>query len=789
MRKLTLFLFLIFLIPSVHAQLLAVGEPTIQGTPCVTTNGTITLQNTGSEATTYSVSVDGSGSDFAAFSAITFALEPGQTAPLRSFYTIPCTTSPGTYDLNIYFTDGNEELVLEQDIVVTIPDNIDANITPTSNVIGPCETATYDISLANPLSFNEIYTLAATGHPNVHLTHPQVILTGGESQNAQVTVSPDDCTQTGNYPLTLTITTDKSKQQEEYALELIITSTDIPVLADGISTIRTDYTDSSAELTIQNTGDRITTYQLSAQGAPWATITPERASLNPGETQTVLLRFNPDRNVPKGTYPITFAATVDSTGIVYSKNLAVKLGPPTLLETNPALFIALIIIVIAVLIGLFYFVKYIRSPHFKQQRKHLNAKLAAMKKARAERRKKRAEAREKKRARKLEQHQKKLERKQKERERAEKRLERKVTKQLKKSHYLVHRKDTVKGTHKRSFLRIAVLALALLIILLIASAWSLISANLSSVGLGILILAVIFIAKRLARCKVVSTHWKLLLAKHPVTVTVWKNGLSRLRIVTDDPVKNFRILVKKTKPAVTPSPTIYQTVTVKTNANAELNATFTIPTRWLTKHGVKASDVRLAKHTGNRWTGQTIKPSGEGKNVLYFNAQLKPGTYSIYVKPKKKKPSHKRNIILGLVGLAAVIILAVALAPQPQTIAHGIPPQVWPQDSVHKLNLAPYFTDPDGDQLTYNATPTEHITIEIAGNTAYFTPDNAWTGNERVVFTAHDGKGGTITSNSVPLRVQRHIIPHSAQPYIALVLAVLAILLLLWTVKQLQYKR
>lgn len=789
MNKLPIFLF-IFLIPLASAQLVALGDTTIQGTPCDATNSTLTLQNTGQTEQTYSISVDGSGSDFVAFSALNFVLQPGQSAPITTFYTIPCTTRPGTYDLDIFFSDGNQDLVLSQDIIVSIPDNINLTITPQSQVIPPCDTATYDITLTNPLSFNEIYHFNAEGHPNVHISQEQTILEAHSSKDMTLSVTPNDCTQSGNYPLSLTVEAEKSQQQEQYLLELLITASDIPVLANGITNIRTDYTDSTAELTIRNTGDRITAYTLTTQGPPWASVNPSSVSLNPGETQTVLLRFAPEQNVPRGTYPVTFSATVDATGIVYSKDLTVKLGPPTLLETNPALFVALIILGIAVLIGLFFLVKYIRSPAFDAKRKAYRAKIEAWKKKREQRKQQRQKRKEQKIAKKLEQKRKILERKQKAQERLEKKAERKVTKELKKSHYLISRKDTITGKQKRSFLRIATLVLAVLVLLLIINAWDLIAPNLASVGVGIAVLAIIFIAKKLARNRVIHAKWKLLLAKHPVTVNAWKQGLSQLHITSKDPIEQFKLLIRKTKTQTKPSPAVYQTFTIKTNADVDLAATFSVDKRWLARHNVDIDSVRLVRHTKNRWTNVPLKEIGHDDKQGHYSADLKPGTYSLYVKPgKPSEQKLKRNIIIGVAALAAIIILSVALAPEPQTIAHGIPPQTWSQDLVHKLDISPYFDDPDGDALKYNITETQHISVEITGSTAYFTPQTGWTGEERVRFIADDGKGGKITSNVVPLRVQQRVIPASWQPYIAIILAIAAILLLLWTVKQLQNKR
>ncbi|MEM4246950.1 MAG: hypothetical protein QXF14_01350, partial [Candidatus Woesearchaeota archaeon] len=67
--------------------------------------------------------------------------------------------------------------------------------------------------------------------------------------------------------------------------------------------------------------------------------------------------------------------------------------------------------------------------------------------------------------------------------------------------------------------------------------------------------------------------------------------------------------------------------------------------------------------------------------------------------------------------------------------------------------------DPDGDPLTYSSGRTENIEIMFVGDKAIFTPHYGWSGTERVVFLADDGKGGLVKSNPVELVVEPEVIP------------------------------
>jgi len=85
----------------------------------------------------------------------------------------------------------------------------------------------------------------------------------------------------------------------------------------------------------------------------------------------------------------------------------------------------------------------------------------------------------------------------------------------------------------------------------------------------------------------------------------------------------------------------------------------------------------------------------------------------------------------------------------------GIPLQMWTGNTDHILDLSDYFYDPDEDALTYTASQTEHIDVEINKSIVSFIPERNWYGYEPIFFTADDGKGGTLQSNEVMLVVKK----------------------------------
>lgn len=787
MTRTIIFLLIVsILLSSVSAQdFNAFGDLTVNAVPCGSAVRNVTIQNTRDIASTFSLSVGGDASDYVTFSTISFALEPTQSAIINTYYNIPCDVSPGSYATDLFFSDGEVEKQLTQDLVIAVPDNLNLTLSQTSAVIAPCETAGYTLTLHNPLNFTEIYNLQASGHPNAHVSEKTAVLQGNERKDIIVSVTPDDCAQSGTFPLTVSIDADKSEQHKDIALELIIKSTDIPIIAEGVNRIRTSYVDSTADITVENTGDRITQYTLSIDGADWASISPSTVSLSPGQIKTLALRLQPTEQDSKGTYVATLVATVEQTGIQYGKDITLVLKSETLFEKNPALFIGAIIVIIAAIAGIYYLVRYLRSPAFKE-------KMRKMKEQREARRKAHEQKRAEKLRKKLEQQRKEAERKRAEVERVKKQMQRKVEREYKKDYHIVAKKDLIIGKKQVPKAKIGMLALGIIVVLLLATLWAIISPNGLYVLIGIVILAVIFAAKKLSRMRVIRVSWKNAIEKHPLTVHAWNCGLSLLTITPEKSIKNFKLLARKGRARVAPSVAVYQTIQLKTNVSEDatsIKATFSISKQWLARKQVSLDDVRLARYANQSWSTISFKKTGEDKKYIHIAADIeKHGTYSVYARVSQKTAPPANRLVWGFIGVAILIAIAIALTPSNGTVAHGIPPQVWQQDLVHTLDLSNYFKDPDGDKLTFSVSKTNKIAIDISGSTAFMTPDPSWTGEERVKFGASDSKGGFIASNTVPLRVQSHLIPPRVQPFIAIVVAIIALILIVWSIRS-QKKR
>lgn len=238
-----------------------------------------------------------------------------------------------------------------------------------------------------------------------------------------------------------------------------------------------------------------------------------------------------------------------------------------------------------------------------------------------------------------------------------------------------------------------------------------------------------------------------------------------------------------------------------------LGIRFAVTKGWLRRHKVAPETVKLSRYDA-AWRGMSTEMIGEDAQRVYYAAEPDClGTFAIVgragsmkmpkpvvpVKPvpkpepkpapkpepkpikkeikvvaKKEKPKPKKKgkpwpwvliiciLVLLLVGGALLLLESYAPASSAPYVAHngtGIPPQVWPANTQHQLNLSAWFKDPDGDPLAVTYTPAEGIVMTSKGLLVTFEPTQGFIGNRTVTFTVADIKGGKAASNTVPLVV------------------------------------
>ncbi len=114
-----------------------------------------------------------------------------------------------------------------------------------------------------------------------------------------------------------------------------------------------------------------------------------------------------------------------------------------------------------------------------------------------------------------------------------------------------------------------------------------------------------------------------------------------------------------------------------------------------------------------------------------------------------------------LILLLLVVVVTLALAPVPPKATSYEEPLVdssglvfqWYENERYVIDLGRYFEDPDADWLEFTATQPANIAVAITDGEAVLTPERNWAGEDKIVFTASDQKGGVVDSPILALKV------------------------------------
>lgn len=355
---------------------------------------------------------------------------------------------------------------------------------------------------------------------------------------------------------------------------------------------------------------------------------------------------------------------------------------------------------------------------------------------------------------------------------------------LRKTYVLVHKRELQDKDPRKRFWW-----LVLLLFLIVAAAivswafydfWAAYALH-AIVGAGAaLLLVIILLAYEWSRSRT-ARSWRLkpLAVRKKTLLTHWKAGLVEITLKAEEVIADCIVAARRSKKPLDctpPEEQVYDYFSISGNGIDDksleaLSVRFALGKAWLRKNGIDPAKVRLVRYDEG-WKGTSVDMVGEDKkNVFYSASPGCFGTFAITGKAGSSKEPLPAPLPWPLI-LAVLILIVIiggsyaisTLAPAPYAPVaaldgEGIPPQYWPSNTAHTLNISAVFSDPDGDPLRFTYTPVKDIVVTVKDGTATFLPDKDFTGERTITFTASDGKGGAVTSNAVTLVVYARPVP------------------------------
>lgn len=150
----------------------------------------------------------------------------------------------------------------------------------------------------------------------------------------------------------------------------------------------------------------------------------------------------------------------------------------------------------------------------------------------------------------------------------------------------------------------------------------------------------------------------------------------------------------------------------------------------------------------DRYPGSLIPGSSIEKNIIVYNDNSKglsnflPITYIPWVTCDNQRDKYKPHIKVYPHDFGKKF-------PEPQPDKNRPPKwisniEVFVINGYTKINLLDYFIDEDNDTLTFSSNDLSDIQVLIENEFVHILPDNGFSGNKTIIFTASDGKSKPI---------------------------------------------
>jgi subtilisin family serine protease/uncharacterized membrane protein len=286
-----------------HGVTLTPAEAAFAGQPGATIERALVVTNTGNDTDTYGLQADGQWTVSVIPPSIT--LEPGASAPILVYATVPADSSPGDDDAIAVQVTSQENAVSTASATVTASHEIVRNLSLTGSTAQggkPGSTIIYSIEVVNGGNTPDSVTVSKGASGWATAVSPTTLgpIAAGASAAFEVSVQvPAGAAFGATDQVQVTVQSDG-----DAAVQRMVTLTSTALASHGVGLAPANASLSAAPgasvvhgVQVSNTGNVPDTYALQISGNGWAVTAPSTVTVGAGQTATVQIQVA----VPAGT--------------------------------------------------------------------------------------------------------------------------------------------------------------------------------------------------------------------------------------------------------------------------------------------------------------------------------------------------------------------------------------------------------------------------------------------------------------------------------------------------------
>ena len=300
----------------------------------------LTIENFGSEQNVFDLNLK-SNKGWSSLSADQVSVSSGSSKTFDLILS-PSFGTIGSYQFEISADSLNSDKTDTTTITTNVLSCRKSTMTVSTNSIELCpgDSKTVDVLLLNSGRFEETYAMSVNGFNWAELEKSIIKLPSEESESVTLLFNTDHSISAGNYKVSVlaNVQSMESKELNSFVDVTVknikscysLSSKAIPSVEIGIGT------GTLVSVTLENTGSRADTYQLTLAGAAsqYAQINPGAVSIEGNSDETVYLFVSLPRDSELGLYGLNLIAESDRSSLNVPINIIAKQGSVTKMVSN-----------------------------------------------------------------------------------------------------------------------------------------------------------------------------------------------------------------------------------------------------------------------------------------------------------------------------------------------------------------------------------------------------------------------------------------------------------------------
>jgi hypothetical protein len=299
----------------------------------------VTIENFGSEQNVFDLNLK--GKSWSSLSADQVSVSSGSSKTFDLILS-PSSGTTGNYQFEISADSLNSDKIDTTTITTNVLSCRKSTMTVSTNSIELCpgDSKTVDVLLLNSGRFEETYAMSVNGLNWAELEKSILKLPSEESETVTLSFNTDHSTSAGSYRASV-LANVQSMESKELKSVVNVTIKNInscyslsaksnPSVEVGIGT------GTLVPVTLENTGSRADTYQLTLAGAAaqYAQINPGAVSIEGNSDKTVYLFVSLPRDSELGLYGLNLIAESDRSSLNVPINIIAKQGSVDKIVSN-----------------------------------------------------------------------------------------------------------------------------------------------------------------------------------------------------------------------------------------------------------------------------------------------------------------------------------------------------------------------------------------------------------------------------------------------------------------------